>query len=181
MITMTRTTARRIFASLIVAISIVACNRGEQAKTAGPTVALVVKTLNNAFFIEMEKGARAAAESLGIQLIVQAPEREIDVEKQMQIVENLIERKVDVLLLVPSGSREIVPAIGKANAANIPVVTVDTRADAASLTAANAKIATFIGSDNVEGGRIAGEFVAQKLGGKGKLAVLEGIPGSRDG
>ena len=181
MITMTRTTARRIFASLTVAISIVACNRGEQAKTAGPTVALVVKTLNNAFFIEMEKGARAAAESLGIQLIVQAPEREIDVEKQMQIVENLIERKVDVLLLVPSGSREIVPAIGKANAANIPVVTVDTRADAAALSAANARIATFIGSDNVEGGRIAGEFIAQKLGGKGKLAVLEGIPGHETG
>lgn len=181
MITMTRNSPRRIIAALIVAISIVACNRGEQAKKAGPTVALVVKTLNNAFFIEMEKGARAAAESLGIQLVVQAPEREIDVEKQMQIVENLIERKVDVLLLVPSGSREIVPAIGKANAANIPVVTVDTRADTAALTAANAKIATFIGSDNVEGGRIAGEFVAQKLGGKGKLAVLEGIPGHETG
>jgi len=129
----------------------------------------------------MEKGARAAADSLGIQLVVQAPEREIDVEKQMQIVENLIQRKVDVILLVPSGSREIVPAISKANAANIPVVTVDTRADAAALTAANAKIATFIGSDNVEGGRIAGEFVAEKLGGKGKLAVLEGIPGHETG
>lgn len=181
MITMTRHTPRRILASLMAAASMLACNRGEQAKKAGPTVALVVKTLNNAFFIEMEKGARAAAESLGIQLVVQSPEREIDVEKQMQIVENLIERKVDVLLLVPSGSREIVPAIGKANAANIPVVTVDTRADAAALRAANAKIATFIGSDNVEGGRIAGEFVAQKLGGKGKLAVLEGIPGHETG
>lgn len=178
---MTRHSPRRILASLMAAASMLACNRGEQAKKAGPTVALVVKTLNNAFFIEMEKGARAAAESLGIQLVVQAPEREIDVEKQMQIVENLIERKVDVLLLVPSGSREIVPAIGKANAANIPVVTVDTRADAAALRAANAKIATFIGSDNVEGGRIAGEFVAQKLGGKGKLAVLEGIPGHETG
>jgi ribose transport system substrate-binding protein len=177
---MTRSAALRAF-GLLAGISLIACNRDEQAKNGGPTVALVVKTLNNAFFIEMEKGARAAADSLGIQLVVQAPEREIDVEKQMQIVENLIERKVDVLLLVPSGSREIVPAIGKANAANIPVVTVDTRADAAALTAANAKIATFIGSDNVEGGRIAGEFVAEKLGGKGKLAVLEGIPGHETG
>ena len=178
---MRRNTSRKIFGSLVVAISILSCNRGDQTKKTGPTVALVVKTLNNAFFIEMEKGARAAADSLGIQLIVQAPEREIDVEKQMQIVENLIERKVDVLLLVPSGSREIVPVVGKANAANIPVVTVDTRADAAALTAANAHIATFIGSDNVEGGRIAGEFVAQKLEGRGKIAVLEGIPGHETG
>jgi ribose transport system substrate-binding protein len=181
MIAMIRITLRKTLAVLLVATSVVACNRGEKTETTRPTVALVVKTLNNAFFIEMEKGAKAAAESLGIQLVVQAPEREIDVEKQMQIVENLIEGKVDVLLLVPSGSREIVPAIGKANAANIPVITVDTRADAVALAAASARIATFIGSDNVEGGRLAGEFVAQKLGGKGKVVVLEGIPGHETG
>lgn len=172
---------RIIIGVLVAAVSVTGCNRGEKAGRSGPTLALVVKTLNNAFFIEMEKGARAAADSLGIQLVVQAPEREIDVEKQMQIVENLIERKVDVLLLVPSGSREIVPAIAKANAANIPVVIVDTRVDAVALKSANARIATFIGSDNVDGGRIAGEFVAQKLGGKGKVAVLEGIPGHETG
>ena len=102
---MTRNFPRTAFAVLAAVAAVAACNRGEKAGASGPTVALVVKTLNNAFFIEMEKGAKAAADSLGIQLVVQAPEREIDVEKQMQIVENLIERKVDVLLLVPSGSR----------------------------------------------------------------------------
>lgn len=172
---------RGTVALLIASASITACNRGEKAKTGAPTVALVVKTLNNPFFVEMQKGAQAAADSLGIQLVVQAPEREIDVEKQMQIVENLIERDVDVLLLVPSGSREIVPAIVKANAANIPVVIVDTRVDQAALQSANGRIATFIGSDNVDGGRIAGEFVAQKVAGRGKVAVLEGIPGHETG
>lgn len=171
----------RAGAAILLAASIIACNRGEQAKSAKPTYALVVKTLNNAFFIEMEKGARAAAESLGVDLVVQAPEREIDVEKQMQIVENLIERKVDALLITPSGSREIVPAIVKANAANIPVVTIDTQVDTVALKAANGKVATFIGSDNYDGGKIAGEFVAQKLGGKGNVAILEGIPGHATG
>ncbi|MGH7572335.1 MAG: hypothetical protein ACREMK_10890 [Gemmatimonadota bacterium] len=66
-----------------------ACNRGS-GTGAEPTVALVLKTLNNPFFIEMADGARAAADSLGIELLVQAPDREIDVEKQMQIVENLL-------------------------------------------------------------------------------------------
>lgn len=181
MTTMIRKSLRHAIVGLALAASTAACNRGEKTGASGPTLALVVKTLNNAFFIDMEKGARAAADSLGLQLVVQAPEREIDVEKQMQIVENLIERKIDVLLLVPNGSREIVPAILKANAANIPVVTVDTRVDGPSLKAANGKIATFIGSDNVDGGRIAGEFVAQKLGSKGKIAVLEGIPGHETG
>jgi ribose transport system substrate-binding protein len=121
------------------------------------------------------------ADSLGLELIVQAPEREIDVEKQMQIVENLLQRKIRVLALVPSGSKEIVPAVLKANAAQVPVITVDTRVDAATLKAANGTVATFIGSDNVDGGRIAGAFIAELLKGKGTVAVLEGIPGHETG
>lgn len=161
---------------LAFALLAAACNRGAEA-TARPTVALVVKTLNNQFFIDMEAGAKAAADSLGLELVVQAPEREIDVERQMQIVENLIQRQVKVIMLVPNGSKEIVPAVVKANAAKIPVVTVDTRVDAATLTAAGATVATFIGSDNEDGGRMAGAFLVGKLGGTARVAVLEGVPG----
>ena len=155
-----------------------ACNRGDGDTR---TVALVLKTLNNPFFVEMEAGAREAADSLGIELVVQAPEREIDVEKQMQIVENLLQRRVDALLITPSGSREIVPAVVKANEAGIPVVVVDTRVDAPALAEARGRIDSFIGSDNVDGGRIAGRFVAERLGGQGRVAVLEGIPGHETG
>jgi ribose transport system substrate-binding protein len=175
---------RKIFSSLSLALAIgvlASCNRGEQAQSTKPTIAVVVKTLNHPFFIEMEKGARAAADSLGVELVVQAAEREVDVEKQMQIIENLIERKVSALAIAPSGSREIVPAIVKANKANIPVVIIDTRADAAALQAAGGKVATFIGSDNYSGGRIAGEYLAAQLKGKGNVVVLEGIPGHETG
>src|SRR5688500_7554845 len=171
---------RWIGAGIAILVALSACNRGETSAGA-TTVALVLKTLNNPFFIEMEQGARAAADSLGVELLVQAPEREIDVEKQMQIVENLIQRRVTVLAIVPSGSREVVPAIVKANRANIPVVTVDTRVDTATLRQAGGQIATFIGSDNIDGGRVAGEFVAERSGGKGNVAVLEGIPGHETG
>ena len=161
---------------LVVVVLVAACNRRGDA-VAKPTVALVVKTLNNQFFIDMEAGAQAAADSLGFQLVVQAPEREIDVERQMQIVENLIQRQVQVILLVPNGSKEIVPAVVKANAAKIPVVAVDTRVDAAALAAAGATVATFIGSDNEDGGRMAGAFLVEKLEGSASVAVLEGVPG----
>ncbi|MCH8980537.1 substrate-binding domain-containing protein [candidate division KSB1 bacterium] len=157
------------------------CQRGEKSAVDGPTVALIMKTLNNPFFIEMQKGAEEAAERLSVNLIVQAAEREVDVEKQMQIIENLIQRKVDAICVSPSGSKEIVPAIVKANKANIPVIIVDTRVDAEALQEAGARIAAFIGSDNVEGGRIAGEYIVKKLGGQGKVAVLEGIPGHETG
>ena len=170
---------RRLLTAFALGLAL-ACNRGADSGSK-PAVALVLKTLNNQFFIDMEAGARAAADSLGIDLIVQAPEREIDVEKQMQIVENLLQRQVKVLLLVPSGSKEIVPAVIKANGAHIPVVTVDARIDTMALRAAGGVVVTFIGSDNEDGGRLAGAFVAERLSGKGTVAVLEGIPGHENG
>jgi ribose transport system substrate-binding protein len=176
---MTRTrlfVTRRLAIPLLAMTALLSCNRSANAATK-PTVALVVKTLNNQFFIDMEAGAKAAADSLGLELVVQAPEREIDVERQMQIVENLIQRNVKVLLLVPNGSKEIVPAVVKANAAKIPVVVVDTRVDAATLTADGGQVVTFIGSDNEDGGRMAGAFLIERTGGKAKVAVLEGVPG----
>jgi ribose transport system substrate-binding protein len=144
-------------------------------------VALVVKTLNNPYFIDMQRGAEEAAKAQGVELTVQAAEREVDVERQMQIVENLIQRRVGVLVIAPSGSREIVSVIVKANQAGIPVIIVDTRADAAELKSAGGRIATFIGSDNYEGGRIAGQFMVERMKGEAKIAILEGIPGHETG
>jgi ribose transport system substrate-binding protein len=165
----------------ILSITLLSCQRGADQAGGALRIALVLKTLNNPFFIDMQKGAEEAAKKLGVNLIVQAAEREVDVEKQMQIIENLIQTKVAALCVTPSGSREIVPAIEKANRAGIPVVIVDTRVDPKTMGESKGKIATFIGSDNYEGGKLAGEFIAKKLGGKGKVAVLEGIPGHETG
>ncbi|MBI3737047.1 sugar ABC transporter substrate-binding protein [Candidatus Sumerlaeota bacterium] len=173
--------------SLLLAGAIVGgCGGKEEKSSSGggpkkPTIAFIMKTLNNPFFVDMEKGAKDAAAKLGVELIVQAPERELDIEKQMQIVENMIQRKVSALCITPSGSKEIVPAIVKANAAGIPVVIVDTRVDAAMAQSAGAKTVSFIGSDNYEGGKMAGEYLAKLLAGQGKVAVLEGIPGHETG
>lgn len=160
------------------AAGLAGCGRERPAAGSGrPVVALVVKTLNHPFFVDMQRGAEEAARAAGVDLIVQGAEREVDVERQMQIIENLIQRRVSALVVAPSGSREIVPVVLKANRAGIPVLTVDTRVDAAALQAAGGRVATFIGSDNYEGGRLAGAFLAEKTGGQARIAVLEGIPG----
>ena len=156
------------------------CIGCSQDKSA-PAVALVMKTLNNPFFMDMQLGAEEAAQRLQLPLIVQAAERELDVEKQMQIIENLIQRKVAAICLTPAGSREVIPAILKANRAGIPVLILDTRVDSTALAEAGGKVATFIGSDNFDGGRIAGERIIAKLGGIGRVAILEGIPGHETG
>lgn len=162
-------------------LALTGCQRGDKQAGDGPTIALVMKTLNNPFFVDMQMGAEEAAKALNVNLVIQAAEREVDVEKQMQIIENLIQRKVDALCITPSGSREIVPAIVKANRAGIPVLILDTRVDAAALAEAGGQVATFIGSDNFEGGRIAGAYIVERLGGQGKVAILEGIPGHETG
>ncbi|MFB0516472.1 MAG: sugar ABC transporter substrate-binding protein [Candidatus Neomarinimicrobiota bacterium] len=162
-------------------LAISTCGRGDKSAADGFTIALVMKTLNNPFFIDMQRGAEGAASKLGVNLVVQAAEREVDVEKQMQIIENLIQRKVDAICVTPSGSKEIVPAIVKANRAGIPILVVDTRVDAATLEESGGQVATFIGSDNVEGGRIAAEYLVKRLEGEGKVAILEGIPGHETG
>jgi ribose transport system substrate-binding protein len=160
---------------MVMILPLTACHKEEFPGR--PTVALVVKTLNNPFFNDMQRGAEEAARELEINLIVQAAEREVDVEQQVQIVENLIQRRVDAILLTPSGSREVVPVIARANRAGIPILNLDTRVDMDLLNRDNAHIATFIGSDNYEGGRIAGIYIAESLEGNGNVAILEGIPG----
>jgi ribose transport system substrate-binding protein len=179
-------TARLAALSIVgVTLALAGCTRpatetAAPAKTK-PRVALVLKTLNNPFFIDMEKGAREAAARLDVELVVQAAEREVDVDKQMQIIENLIQTGVDALCITPSGSKEVVPAIAKANAAKIPVVIVDTRVDEKAAAEAGIRLDGFVGSDNYEGGKVAGEYLIKVTGGKAHVGLLEGIPGHETG
>lgn len=174
---------RRAVVALAVLLLAAGCNRGSSTQTAGsaPRVAFVMKTLNHPFFLDMQRGAQEAAGTAGVDLVVQAAEREIDVEKQVQIIENLLQTGIRALIVTPSGSREVATVIAKANRANVPVIVVDTRVDPKAAADNSLKLASFIGSDNYEGGRLAGEHLAKVTGGKARVAVLEGIPGHETG
>jgi ribose transport system substrate-binding protein len=173
---------RTVALALVLPLALSACNReGSSTASGKPTIALVLKTLNHPFFVDMRSGAQEAADRLGVNLQVQAAEREIDVEKQMQIVENVIQTGVQALCITPSGSREIVSALVKAQQAKVPMVIVDTRVDARAAADAGVTPATFVGSDNYEGGKLAGDYLVRATGGKGRVAVLEGIPGHETG
>src|SRR5688572_32949035 len=172
---------KKLTVCVFLLLAVTACNRETPATNDKKTVALVLKTLNHPFFVDMRRGAQEAADRLGVTLQVQAAEREIDVDKQMQIVENLLQTGIDVLAITPSGSREIVAALAKAKAANVPIVIVDTRLDAKAAADAGVQPQTFIGSDNYEGGKLAGEYVVELTGGKARGGILEGIPGHETG
>jgi ribose transport system substrate-binding protein len=171
---------KRGTACLLAALAALACHRGP-APAARPRVAFVMKTPNNPFFIDMQSGAEEAARRLGVELVVQSPEREIDVEKQMQIVENLLQTGIRALCIAPASSKGLIPALGRANAAHVPIVVVDDEVDEAAAAEAGVHTESYVGSDNVEGGRIAGRHLIEATGGRAKVAILEGIPGHETG
>ena len=154
--------------SLLVGCGGTQSNQGQE-KSGKKVIGLSISTLNNPFFVDLKDGAQAAAKELGIELVVMDAQN--DASKQMANIENLVQQKVSVLIVNPVDSKAVVPAIEAANKANIPVITVDRGAD-------GGKIVSAIASDNVAGGKMAAQLLIDKLGGKGKVIELEGIPGS---
>jgi ribose transport system substrate-binding protein len=91
--------------------------------------------------------------------------------KQLNDIEDLIQQKVDLIIVNPTDSDAIVAAVEEANKAGIPVITVDRGSN-------GGKVVAHIASDNVLGGAMAAKFIAEKLNGKGKVVELVGIPGT---
>jgi ribose transport system substrate-binding protein len=141
-------------------------------------LALIVKTRNNPFFDPMIKAAEAEAKALGATLQVQAPAQESDKERQFAMVQDMVAQKVDGILITPADSKGIVPALKQAIDKGTLVLNLDNRVDAG---AGGLALAGYVGADNEEGGKLAGQAMVDALHGTGKVAILEGIRGTDNG
>ncbi|MBV7270699.1 substrate-binding domain-containing protein [Winogradskyella luteola] len=137
-------------------------------------IGFLVPTLENPFFVDMTESAKNL-ENEKLKVFIQASQDEL---KQNQIIENFIAQGVDAICIVPINSESIIPAIIKANNANIPVINVDNKINLESAKNQGAVLATYIGSDNFEGGQSAGEYIAESINEQGKVAILEGVSGN---
>lgn len=170
-----------IIAVVAVTIFLIYRKYGHQSTIEAKTIkiAFVVPTLENPFFVDMVNAAKTKASQIkNVEVIVQAPQKVEDALGQNQIIENLITQKVDVICLVPTNSDSVIPIIKKANIANIPIINIDNKINMDIAAKTGAIISSYIGSDNFDGGRLAGEYIVKKLGGKGKVAILEGVSGN---
>lgn len=139
-------------------------------------IALVMKTLTNPFFIEMEKGARKAETELGIELIVKTAAQETSFEQQVTIVEDLINSKMaDAIVVAPADAHHLIPTVKKARQAGIPVVNIDARLDRKQLNAEGLEGLPFISVDNEQGGYLSAHALVAGLKKPTKAAILEGI------
>jgi ribose transport system substrate-binding protein len=138
-------------------------------------VALVMKTLTNPFFIEMEKGARRAQKELGAELLVKTASQETSIEQQVQIVEELIQLKVDAIVIAPGDSLRLVPALKSAQEAGIKIINIDNRLDAEALKQHGMSQVPFISVDNEKAAYESARFIAQQVRNPTQAAILEGI------
>jgi len=179
-----------LFSSAILGLGMVACGQSSgpsvttvatpasaPAPAAQPSrqIGLVMKTLTNPFFIEMEKGARRAEKELGVTLIVKTAAQETSIEQQIQLVNDLVAAKVDAIVIAPGDSQSLIPTLKKAAGAGIKIVNIDNRLDPAALTQAGLGDVPFVSVDNDAGAYKAGKFLASTATTPTQAAILEGI------
>ncbi|SNY61818.1 fructose transport system substrate-binding protein [Paractinoplanes atraurantiacus] len=139
-----------------------ACNRGSGEDVVG----LITKTDTNPFFVQMKKGAEAAAEEQNLELQSFAGKQDGDNEAQVQAIENLMSYGAIGFLITPNDSKAIVPSIDKAHEQDMLVIALDTPVDPP-----NAADATFA-TDNYQAGKLIGQWAKERFAKDGKQAKI---------
>ncbi|WP_442579772.1 ABC transporter substrate-binding protein [Mesorhizobium sp. ASY16-5R] len=143
------------------------------------TIALIPGLTTDAFYITMRKGAQAAADALGVELVFQgAPD--FNPVTQVPVLDAVIAKKPSAILIAPTDKTQLVEPLRKANEAGIPVITVDTFIGTGMYQtgAGDADFPlSYIASDNVLGGKMAARALAAAIGGEGKVYVSNVKPG----
>ncbi|MFJ8943263.1 substrate-binding domain-containing protein [Streptomyces sp. NPDC102395] len=142
---------------------------GGSPATANPRVGLALSTLNNPFFVQIQSGAKAEAKKLGVDLTV--TDAQNDASQQANQLQNFTSSGVDSIIVNPVDSDAAGPSVRSAGKADIPVIAVDRGVNKATTDA-------LVASDNVAGGELAAKTVAEKLGGNGKIVILQGQAGT---
>lgn len=144
-------------------------NTEQEVKEGDYQIGLSISTLNNPFFVALKDGAEEQASELDATLTV--ADAQNDAAKQVNDVEDMIQKGMDLILINPTDSEAVGAAVQSANDAGIPVITVDRNAESGDVVA-------HVASDNVAGGQLAGEYMVELVGEGGKVVELEGIPGA---
>jgi fructose transport system substrate-binding protein len=161
----------------IAALTLTACGSGSGSDSASTgsgdvKVGLITKTDTNPFFVKMKEGAEKAAKTEGVKLMTAAGKFDGDNAGQVTAIENMVASGVKGILITPSDSKAIVPAIAKARAKGVLVIALDTPTEPES--AVDALFAT----DNLKAGQLIGEYAKAAMKGKtAKIAALDLAPG----
>lgn len=155
-----------VIISILIITQIGIINKNKERKKTRKTFGATFMTLNNPYFIELGNGLQSVIEEKGDKLILR--DSQLDINKQIAIIEQMIENKVDAIFLNPSDWIEIKPALEKAKLANIPVFVLDSSVESSQL------VVSTIVSDNRNAGILCAKHLTENLGiTKGNIVILE--------
>lgn len=165
----------RMAAALALLLGATACTPAARTDEP-PMVAVVMKSLANGFFATMAAGATAdqATRPHAYRLVLNGTRNESDLAQQVALIDAMIAKRVAAIVVAPTDSKAIVPALARARAAGIVVVNIDNRLDAAVLKDYGIRI-PYVGPDNRAGAALAGAVLAKRLAPGDQVAILEGI------
>jgi len=149
----------------------VSCSKKTDEDKKRYTIAVIPKGTVHEFWKTVHAGAQKAADDLDVEIIWKGPLKEDDRESQVAVMENIIARGVDGIVLAPLDDTALRVPVLNAKLMGIPVVIFDS-----GLTSSD--YVSYVATDNYAGGQIAGEYMAKLLNKKGKVAVLRYIEGS---
>ncbi|MFI7127361.1 sugar ABC transporter substrate-binding protein [Nonomuraea sp. NPDC050153] len=161
---------------LVTALLVTGCGGGGggggQSASATPKVGLITKTETNPFFVKMKEGAQKSAQANGMELMTAAGKFDGDNASQITAIENMVAAGVKGILITPSDTKAIVPAIKKARDAGVLVIALDTPTDPQDATDA------LFATDNLKAGELIGQYAKAAMAGKpAKIATLDLAPG----
>ena len=148
----------------IAVLIIAACSRGAN-NNSQKTIAVIPKGVSHSFWQTVKAGAEAAGKDLNVKIDWKGPAQETDITGQINIVEDAINRRVNGIVLAPSHGDSLVPMVDRAQRGGIPVTIFDSGISTQNYL-------SYVSTDNHEGGVVAAKRIAEKLGGKGKVAML---------
>ncbi|WP_306359771.1 substrate-binding domain-containing protein [Nocardia sp. CC227C] len=157
------------------------CGRGADSGSDDFKIAIVTRNFTNPYWAALRDGALAEADALGVRVDVQAGQSETDADGENAQISTMAARGYDCFGVVPVNSTNVITPLTPVARKDIPILNLDTRIDPKASEAAGVSYASFIGSDNLDAGRIAGERMVRALGGSGKVVMLQGIAGEQNG
>ena len=161
-----------VLASLTLAAAAATVTTVAFAQNSQPVIGLITKTDTNPFFVKMKEGATAEAKKLGAKLLTGAGKADGDNAGQVTAIENMVAAGAKTILITPSDSKAIVPAIAKARAAGVMVIALDSPTE--PLSAVDGLFAT----NNYQAGVLIGQWAKAKMAGKTPvIASLDLFPG----
>ncbi|MCG3208033.1 MAG: D-allose-binding periplasmic protein [Anaerolineae bacterium] len=143
-------------------------------------IALVMKTLTNPFFVEMEKGARKAEKELGIDLIVKTGAQETSIEQQISIIKNFLEEDIDAIVIAPADSKELIPVLKEAQNAGIVIINIDNQLNPLISKELGLTGVPYISVDNEHGAYLSAQYISRQITTPTNVVILEGIRSAKN-